>query len=352
MMRDGLPPAQGLYDPRNEKDACGLGFVANIKGVRSNEIIRDGLQILANLDHRGAVGADPLIGDGAGWLIQIPGELFRHWAEGVGVELPPAGDYAVAMCFLPHDAESREAAVARLERYVEVEGQRMLGWRDVPIDQSGMSPTIAAAMPCIRQAIVARGEKVRDQDAFERKLLTIRKQTQNPLNELAEKSDLPGLAEFYIPSFSSRTLIYKGLLLATQVGSFYKDLLNPLTRSALALVHQRFSTNTFPSWKLAHPFRFIAHNGEINTVRGNVNWMYSRRRSMESDLPRPGLNKMWPLIPHGQSDTACVDNALELLVAGGYSLAHGMMMLIPEAWAQDPLMDPERKAFYEYYAAL
>src|SRR5437764_3549232 len=228
----------------------------------------------------------------------------------------------------------------------------MLGWRDVPIDPKGMSPTIAAAMPVIRQAVVARGERVRDQDAFERKLLTIRKQTQNPLNELAEKSDLPGLAEFYIPSFSSRTLIYKGLLLATQVGNFYKDLLNPLTRSALALVHQRFSTNTFPSWKLAHPYRFIAHNGEINTVRGNVNWMNARRRTLESPLLGADLDKMWPLIPHGQSDTACLDNALELLIAGGYSLPHAMMLLIPEAWAGHAEMEPKRRAFYEYYAAL
>jgi glutamate synthase (NADPH/NADH) large chain len=351
-MNDGLPPAQGLYDPRNEKDACGLGFVANIKGVRSNEIIRDGLQILANLDHRGAVGADPLIGDGAGCLIQIPDALFRHWAEGVGVALPPAGDYAVAMCFLPRDAESREAAVARFERYVEIEGQILLGWRDVPIDPAGMSPAIASDMPVIRQAIVARGERVKDQDAFERKLLTIRKQTQNPLNELAEKSHLPGLASFYIPSFSSRTLIYKGLLLATQVGTFYRDLINPLTRSALALVHQRFSTNTFPSWKLAHPFRFIAHNGEINTVRGNVNWMNARRRTLESPLLGADLDKMWPLIPHGQSDTASLDNALELLVAGGYSLAHAMMLLIPEAWAGNEGMDAARRAFYEYHAAL
>src|SRR3954467_2919703 len=346
MMRNGLPPAQGLYDPRNEKDACGLGFVANIKGVRSNEIIRDGLQILANLHPKGAVGGRPLIGDGAGCLIQIPDELFRHWAEGVGVDLPPPGDYAVAMCFLPHDAESREAAVARLERYIEIEGQRMLGWRDVPIDPKGMSPTIAAAMPVIRQAIVARGERGRDQDAFEPKFLTIRKQTQNPLNELAEKSHLPGLAEFYIPSFSSRTLIYKGLLLATQVGNFYKDLLNPLTRSALALVHQRFSTNTFPSWKLAPPFRFIAHNGEINTVRGNVNWMNARRRTLESPLLGADLDKMWPIIPHGQSDTACLDNALQLLLAGGYSLRHAVMLLIPEAWAK--ARPSARRDFYEY----
>nr|WP_199193069.1 glutamate synthase large subunit [Sphingomonas deserti] len=346
------PEKQGLYDPRNEKDACGVGFIANIKGEKSNDIIRDGLQILANLDHRGAVGADPLIGDGAGCLIQLPDALFRHWAEGQGITLPPEGDYAVAMCFLPRDAESREAAVARLERYIEIEGQTLLGWRDVPVDPTGMSPTIVAAMPVIRQAVVARGDRVKDQDAFERKLLTIRKQTQNPLSELAEKRDLPGLAEFYIPSFSSRTIIYKGLLLATQVGTFYKDLQNPLSKSALALVHQRFSTNTFPSWKLAHPFRFIAHNGEINTVRGNVNWMNARRRTLESPLLGADLDKMWPLIPHGQSDTASLDNALELLVAGGYSLPHAVMLLIPEAWAGNAQMDSQRRAFYEYYAAL
>ncbi|MSP66489.1 MAG: glutamate synthase large subunit, partial [Alphaproteobacteria bacterium] len=207
-------------------------------------------------------------------------------------------------------------------------------------------------MPVIRQAIVTRGKGIADQDAFERKILVIRKQTLNSLATLSRKHDLPGLPEFYIPSFSTRTVVYKGLLLAPQVESFYRDLQNPLTVSALALVHQRFSTNTFPSWRLAHPYRFICHNGEINTVRGNVNWMYARRHSMSSELLGPDLDKMWPLIPHGQSDTACIDNALELLVAGGYSLAHAMMMLIPEAWAGNPLMDPKRRAFYEYHAAL
>jgi glutamate synthase (NADPH/NADH) large chain len=207
-------------------------------------------------------------------------------------------------------------------------------------------------MPVIRQCIVGRGDNCADQDAFERKILAIRKQTQNPLAALAEKHGLPGLTELYMPSFSTRTIVYKGLLLATQVGSFYNDLVNPLCVSALGLVHQRFSTNTFPSWKLAHPFRFIAHNGEINTVRGNVNWMNARRRIMESELLGPDLDKMWPIIPHNQSDTACLDNALELLLAGGYSLVHAMMMLIPEAWAGNPLMDAQRRAFYEYHAAL
>ncbi|MDT9599955.1 glutamate synthase large subunit [Sphingosinicella rhizophila] len=346
------PAKQGLYDPRNEKDACGVGFVANIRGQKSNGIIRDGLQMLANLDHRGAVGADPLIGDGAGCLIQIPDALLRHWAEGNAISLPPPGDYAVAMCFLPQDPRSREAAIAQLEHFVEIEGQILLGWRDVPTDTKGMSPTIVAAMPVIRQAIIARGARVKDQDAFERKILAIRKQTLNPLGDLAVKKDLPGIANFYIPSFSSRTVVYKGLLLATQVGSFYKDLLNPLTTSALAMVHQRFSTNTFPSWKLAHPFRFISHNGEINTVRGNVNWMNARRRTLQSPLLGADLNKMWPLIPHGQSDTASLDNAVELLVAGGYSLPHAIMMLVPEAWAGNSQMDPDRRAFYEYFAAL
>src|SRR6266567_4418207 len=348
----GLPPKQGLYDPRNEHDACGVGFVVNIKGRKSNDLIRSALQILLNLDHRGAVGADPLVGDGAGCLIQTPDLLLRDWADQNKVALPPPGYYAVAMCFLPQDAKARDFAVRRFAHFIKVEGQTLLGWRDVPTDTTGLGKTVLEQIPVIRQAIVGRGARVKDQDAFERKLPTIRKQTQNPLAELAKKHRLPGLTQFYMPSFSTRTVVYKGLLLAPQVEGFYCDLQNPLTQSALALVHQRFSTNTFPSWKLAHPYRFIAHNGEINTVRGNVNWMNARRRTMESDLLGPDLDKMWPLIPHGQSDTACVDNALELLVAGGYPLSHAMMMLIPEAWSGNPLMDPKRKAFYEYHAAL
>ena len=346
------PPKQGLYDPRHEHDACGVGFVANIKGVRTHATVQRGLEILVNLDHRGAVGADPLLGDGAGLLIQIPDALLRGWAESESVILPASGDYAVAMCFLPRDQAARRFAVAHFEGFIAKEGQKLLGWRDVPVDPEGLGKAVLEQMPMIRQAIIERGESTPNQDAFERKLLALRKQAQNPLAALAEKNDLPGLTELYMPSFSSRTIVYKGLLLARQVGSFYKDLQNPLTQSALALVHQRFSTNTFPSWKLAHPYRYIAHNGEINTVRGNVNWMNARRRSMESDLIGPDLDKMWPLIPHGQSDTACLDNALELLLAGGYSLAHAIMMLIPEAWAGNPMMDAGRKAFYEYHAAL
>jgi glutamate synthase (NADPH/NADH) large chain len=343
---------QGLYDPANEHDSCGVGFVANIKGRKSHEVIGAGLKILVNLDHRGAVGADPLVGDGAGILIQIPDALYRDWADGAGVTLPPAGEYGVAMCFLPQDEEARTAAVQQFEHFLAVEKQPLLGWRDVPVDTEGLGAAVLASMPVVRQAFIGRGPTIRDQDAHERKLLAVRKQIQNPLAELAAKRNLPGLSQLYIPSLSTRTVVYKGLLLAHQVGSFYLDLKNPLAQSALALVHQRFSTNTFPSWKLAHPYRFIAHNGEINTVRGNVNWMNARRRSMESELLGSDLHKMWPLIPHGQSDTACLDNALELLVAGGYPLAHAVMMLIPEAWAGNPLMEPKRKAFYEYHAAL
>jgi len=348
----GFPQAQGLYDPRNEHDACGVGFVAHIKGDKSHAIITQALEILKNLDHRGAVGADPLLGDGAGILIQLPDQLLRTWANGAGVTLPQPGDYAVAMCFLPQDDASRNLIVETFEKFLEKEGQKLIGWRDVPVTLDGLGKTVLESMPVIRQCVVGRGENCADQDAFERKLLAVRKQVQNPLAAMAEKHGLPGLTQLYMPSFSTRTIVYKGLLLATQVGSFYDDLRNPECVSALGLVHQRFSTNTFPSWKLAHPFRLIAHNGEINTVRGNVNWMNARRRTMESELLGPDLDKMWPIIPHGQSDTACLDNALELLLAGGYSLAHAVMMLIPEAWAGNPLMDPKRRAFYEYHAAL
>jgi glutamate synthase (NADPH/NADH) large chain len=349
-----LTPQQGLYDPRHEHDACGVGFVANLKGRKSHEVIACGLEILVNLNHRGAVGADPLVGDGAGCLIQIPDALLRDWAAKAGLELPQPGYYAVAMCFLPQDEAARELAIGQFEHFIRMEGQQLIGWRDVPTNTEGLGKAVLAQMPVIRQAIVGRGAATESQDAFERKLLVIRKQTQNPLKGLAAKYGLPDLTSFYMPSFSSRTVVYKGLLLAHQVGSFYDDLRDPLAESAVALVHQRFSTNTFPSWRLAHPYRFIAHNGEINTQRGNVNWMNARRRTMQSELLGPDLDKMWPLVtgPPDASDTADLDNALELLIAGGYPLAHAMMMLIPEAWAGNPLMDARRRAFYEYHAAL
>ncbi len=346
------PAAQGLYDSRNEHDSCGVGFLAHIRGEKSHAIVAQALEILANLDHRGAVGADPLLGDGAGILLQIPDKLYRRWATSEGLTLPPPGDYAVAMCFLPQHEQAREFITGQFEKFIAKEGQQLIGWRDVPTTEDGLGKAVLASMPMIRQCFIARGDNCADQEAFERKLIVIRKQTQNPLAALAEKHGLPEITHLYMPSFSSRTVVYKGLLLANQVGSFYDDLRDPDCTSALGLVHQRFSTNTFPSWKLAHPYRFIAHNGEINTVRGNVNWMNARRRTMESPLLGADLDKLWPIIPHGQSDTACLDNALELLLMGGYSLAHAMMMLIPEAWAGNPLMDAGRRAFYEYHAAL
>ncbi len=340
-----LPPQQGLYDPVNEHDACGVGFVAHIKGKKSHEIIRQGLIILERLHHRGAVGADPRAGDGAGLLIQIPDAFFRAVVE---FTLPLEGRYAVGMLFLPSEAASRARVEQIVEEYIVAEGQRLIGWHDVPVDNSVLGYSVLPTEPVIRQVFVGRGENCTSQDAFERKLFVIRKQIENRVRAM----NLEGGDAFYFTSFSSRTLVYKGMLLAGQVGEYYQDLNDERMVSALALVHQRFSTNTFPTWDLAHPFRMIAHNGEINTVRGNVNWMAARRHSMASDILGDDLDKIWPLIPEGQSDTACFDNALELLVMGGYSMAQAMMMLIPEAWSGNPQMDPARRDFYEYHAAL
>ncbi len=345
MSHGTLPPKRGLYDPANEHDACGVGFVAHIKGEPRHSIIRQGLTILERLHHRGAVGADPRAGDGAGLLLQLPDAFFRAVVD---FELPDAGQYAVGMLFLPRAAAAAAAAEKVVEEVVFAEAQRILGWRDVPVDNTGLGYSVLPTEPVIRQVFVACGDDCEDQQAFERKLFVIRKQIENRIRE----TELEGREAFYFTSFSSRTIVYKGMLLAGQVGEYYRDLNDERMASALALVHQRFSTNTFPTWDLAHPFRMIAHNGEINTLRGNVNWMAARRASMASDILGEDLAKIWPLIPEGQSDSACFDNALELLVAGGYSLAHAMMMLIPEAWAGNPLMDKDRRAFYEYHAAL
>ena len=348
MSRGALPSKQGLYDPYNEHDACGVGFVAHIKGVKSHAIVRQGLQILENLTHRGAVGADPLAGDGAGILLQLPDTFLREECAALGFSLPEPGQYAAGMIFLPQDPKSRAACEALLESTIVEEGQQLLGWRDVPTSNGGLGESVKRVEPVVRQLFVAQGEGCEAQEAFERKLFVIRKLVENAVRE----SDWTGRECFYVPSLSSRTIVYKGMLLANQVDSFYHDLKDERVVSALALVHQRFSTNTFPSWDLAHPFRMIAHNGEINTLRGNVNWMRARRHSMASELFGDDLSKVWPLIPEGSSDSAAFDNALELLVAGGYSMAHAMMMLIPEAWAGNPLMDESRRAFYEYHAAL
>src|SRR5579862_259802 len=339
---------QGLYDPRYEHDACGVGFIANIKNRKSHRIILDGVNILHNLAHRGAVSADPLAGDGAGILIQNPDRLFRAEAQKLKFNLPPAGSYGVGMVFLSRNPETRRACEEGIEALVRAEGQIFLGWRDVPVDPSFLGETIRPNAPVIRQFFVEKGPRCADTDALERKLYVIRKQSHATLR--AKK--LPDNGNFYIASLSTRTVIYKGMVIAERLGFFYKDLQDERTESALALVHARFSTNTFPSWELAHPFRYLAHNGEINTLRGNINWMMARRHSMTSKLLGADLEKLWPLIGDGNSDSATLDNCLELLVAGGYPLSHALMMLIPEAWAENPLMDPARRAFYEYHAAL
>jgi len=349
--QEGLPARpgkQGLYDPANEHDACGVGFVANIKGSRSHAIIRQGLQILENLTHRGAVGADPLAGDGAGILMQTPDAFLRAVCTQQGLTLPPAGGYGVGMIFLPRADDSRARCESLLNSTIEAEGLQLIGWRDVPTENSGLGDSVRRVEPVVRQVFIARAADCNDQDAFERKLFVIRKLVEHAVRKATMKDG----GQFYVPSLSSRTLCYKGMLLANQVDAYYPDLRDERMVSALALVHQRFSTNTFPSWDLAHPFRMIAHNGEINTLRGNINWMTARRHALSSKLLGEDLQKLWPLIAEGQSDSACFDNALELLVAGGYSLAHAMMLLIPEAWAANPLMDAKRRAFYEYHAAL
>jgi glutamate synthase (NADPH/NADH) large chain len=345
MSQGALPPKQGLYDPANEHDACGVGFVANIKGVKSHKIVQQGLEILERLTHRGAVGADPKAGDGAGILFQIPDAFFRELTD---FDLPAEGDYAIGMLFLPRNEASRAVCEESIEELVKSEGQQVIGWRDVPVNNTGLGYSVIPTEPVVRQIFVGKGDNCADQDDFERKLFVIRKQIENQIRQ----AELEGGDAFYFTSFSSRTIVYKGMLLADQVGEYYLDLGDERMVSALALVHQRFSTNTFPTWDLAHPFRMIAHNGEINTLRGNVNWMRARKNSMASDILGEDLGKIWPLIPEGQSDSACFDNALELLVAGGYSLSHAMMMLIPEAWGGNKLMDKERRSFYEYHAAL
>jgi glutamate synthase (NADPH) large chain len=347
----GLPEKQGLYDPANEHDACGVGFVAHMKGQKSHQIVKDGLFILENLTHRGAVGADPLMGDGAGILVQIPDRFFREEMAAQGVTLPKAGEYAVGHIFMPRDP-------SRIDHYKKVivdvigeEEQQFLGFRDVPVDNASLSkaPDIAGTEPHHVQVFIGAGRDAATNADFERKLFLIRKVLSNRIYDEGGGKETQ---DFYPVSLSSSTIVYKGMFLAYQVGAYYKDLADPRFESAVALVHQRFSTNTFPSWKLAHPYRMVAHNGEINTLRGNVNWMAARQASVSSALFGDDISKLWPISYEGQSDTACFDNALEFLVRGGYSMAHAVMMLIPEAWAGNQSMSAERKAFYEYHAAL
>jgi glutamate synthase (NADPH/NADH) large chain/glutamate synthase (ferredoxin) len=339
----------GLYDPTQEHDACGVGFVAHIKGEKSHAIVAQALKILENLDHRGAVGADKLMGDGAGLLIQLPDALYREEMAAQGVTLPPAGEYGVGMIFMPKEHASRLACEQEMERAIAAEGQVLLGWRDVPVNPDmPMSPTVRKKEPIIRQVFIGRGNDVIVQDALERKLYVIRKTASAAIQRLK----LTHSKEYYVVSMSSRTVVYKGLLLADQVGTYFKDLQDPRCVSALGLVHQRFSTNTFPEWPLAHPYRYVAHNGEINTVKGNYNWMKAREGVMSSPVLGEDLKKLYPISFPTQSDTATFDNCLELLTMAGYPLAQAVMMMIPEPWEQHATMDQRRKAFYEYHAAM
>ena len=342
------PGAEGLYDPALEKDSCGVGFIADIKGRKSHRIIVDALTILLNLEHRGAVGADPRAGDGAGILVQIPHRFFSRKAKEIGFALPEPGHYAVGAIFMPREKPWREVIMQIITEKLKADGLTLLGWREVPTNNSTLGVTVKPTEPFNMQVFIGRGARIADEDEFERRLFILRKTISNAIYERRDRS----LAHYYPVSLSCRTVVYKGMFLADQLGTYYPDLHEEDFESALALVHQRFSTNTFPTWSLAHPYRMVAHNGEINTLRGNVNWMAARQASVKSDLYGADINRLWPISYEGQSDTACFDNALEFLTQGGYSLAHAVMMLIPEAWAGNPLMDAKRRAFYEYHAAL
>ncbi len=343
-----MPERQGLYDPSFEKDSCGVGFIADMKNRKTHAIVAQGLQILHNLDHRGAVGADPKLGDGCGILTQIPHRFFAEECARIGIALPAPGDYAIGQFFMPQDDAARAVCEEIVAQTIEEEGQVFLGWRDVPVDSSDLGEAVRETEPRHRQLFIGRGPGVTDADDFERKVFVLRKSVSNKVYKQQDRST----ATYYPVSMSARTIVYKGMVLVTQLGSYFKDLTDERFESAIALVHQRFATNTFPSWRLAHPYRMVAHNGEINTLRGNVNWMAARQASVDSELFGADISKLWPISYEGQSDTACFDNALEFLVQGGYSLAHAMMMLVPEAWAGNPLMNEERRAFYEYHAAL
>jgi glutamate synthase (NADPH) large chain len=344
---NGLPPAQGLYDPAHEHDACGIGFVASIAGQKSHDIVEKGIQVLLNLTHRGACGCDPETGDGAGVLIQIPHKFFARECEKLGFKLPKAGGYGVGMIFLPVEKHPRLQCEGILERIVREEGLTLIGWRDTPVYASAIGRVARASQPYIQQIFVGCGS-ITDEDAFERKLYVVRKRAENEIRE----AGIEDAEMFYIPSLSCRTIVYKGLLLAPQIANFYRELADPDVVSALCLVHQRFSTNTFPSWQRAHPYRYIAHNGEINTLRGNVNWMHARQSLLKSNLFGEDVKKLFPIIAPDGSDSANFDNAVELLLQSGRSLPHVMAMMIPEAWAGNPHMKPEKRAFYEYHACL
>jgi len=343
------PPKQGLYDPQFEHDACGLGFVVNMKGRKSHQLVSDALQILVNLDHRGACGCEANTGDGAGILIQVPHEFFSAQAAKLGFKLPAAGQYGVGQMFLPKDPAERENIKAELAKIISAEGQTVLGWRDVPTDNSSLGKTAVAAEPFMAQVFVSRAAAITDDEAFERKLYVIRKLAEQ---RIRYSGKVPGGKWFYVSSLSARTLIYKGMLMSEQVEKYYPDLREAAVITALALVHSRFSTNTFPSWDRAHPNRYIAHNGEINTLRGNVNWMHSAQSNFKSAVFGSEIKKVVPVINSDGSDSAQFDNCVELLVMAGRELPHAMMMMIPEPWENHESMDPARRAFYEFHSCL
>ncbi|MEI7941247.1 MAG: glutamate synthase central domain-containing protein, partial [Verrucomicrobiota bacterium] len=345
----GLPAKQGLYDPQFEHEACGVGFVANIKGRKSHAIIQQALQALLNLNHRGACGCEANTGDGAGILIQTPHEFLKLVAPEARVTLPSAGEYGVGMVFLPQDASERAECEAIFTRIAAEEGQPVMGWRTVPTSNVTLGATALTGEPLMRQVFLARNAKLADAAAFERKLYVIRKRAENLIRYSGK---VAGGETFYVASLSYKTVVYKGMLLTEQLNQYYPDLLHPAIESALALVHSRFSTNTFPSWNRAHPYRYLAHNGEINTLRGNINWMHARQAMFESDLFGDDLKKVLPVICTDGSDSAMFDNCLELLVLSGRSLPHAMMMMIPEPWARHESMSDEKKAFYEYHSCL
>jgi glutamate synthase (ferredoxin) len=340
----GLPPKQGLYDPQFEHDACGVGFVVNFKGKRSHEIVRQALTILMNLRHRGACGCEVNTGDGAGILLQLPDKFFRKVCAKDGINLPAFGEYGVGMLFLPQDPEERKACEAHINKVIQEEGQEVLGWRTVPTRNETLGSVAQGAEPFVRQVFVKRNAALKDVMAFERKLYVIRCRASHEL-----KKDHP---QFYSPTFSHRTIAYKGMLMSEQVDEYYPDLADNDVETALALVHSRFSTNTFPSWQRSHPYRFIAHNGEINTLRGNINWMHARESLFQSELFGEDIKKILPVIDTDGSDSAMFDNCLEALVLAGRSLPHAVMMMIPEPWANHETMSDEKKAFYEYHSCL
>jgi glutamate synthase (ferredoxin) len=344
----GIPPKQGLYDPAFEKDSCGVGFVVNIKGQKSHQIVQQALTILLNLRHRGACGCEANTGDGAGILLQVPDAFLQRVCSKEGFKLPPYKEYGVGMVYLSPDAAQRQACEKIFENIVKEEGQRFLGWRTVPTLNQTLGPTAKASQPFVHQIFIGRDSKIKDDLDFERKLYVIRRLAENRIRY----SNIKGGNYFYIPSLSCKTIIYKGMLMSEQVEAFYPDLNDPSLESALALVHSRFSTNTFPNWERAHPYRYIAHNGEINTLRGNINWMHARQAMCQSKLFGEDIKKLLPVIAQDGSDSAMFDNCLEFLLLSGRSLAHAIMMMIPEPWTNHESMSDEKKAFYEYHSCL